>query len=265
MPPQIITLVRHGQASHNVDEQYHLRDPYLTELGESQCRTLPSRFHNAQKIEAADGSSVPEIDLLVTSPLKRTLQTTLLGFPGQISSGVPVIALPDLQETSDMPCDTGSSVEILKADPKLKTTDYGDKMEVNWEEVEKAGDAWFSKEGIYGATPERLKERAERVRKWLKSREEQHVVCVLHGGFLHYLTEDWTGSNDLPGTGWTNTEFRNFNFSTVPGEETKLVETEHSQKNRTNIPLGKTEMKQFIEVHLNAIKQGENTSRAVKN
>lgn len=235
-----------------MDEKYHLRDPYLTELGEQQCLTLPARF-----------PAQPPVGLLVTSPLKRTIQTTILGFPSQIAANVPVLALPELQETSELPCDTGSDASILAVDPMLKTTSAGDKVTVD---LSRLTDDWTSKEGKWAATPGPLKERANWVRKWIRGRSEEHVVCVLHGGFLHYLTEDWTGSNgkhpfsaaripgisdvcllDLPGTGWTNTEFRHYVWA---DEGDKLVETAESRENRADIPLGKTEMRQFIESHL---------------
>ncbi|KAF8246744.1 phosphoglycerate mutase-like protein, partial [Wilcoxina mikolae CBS 423.85] len=179
MPPTLITLVRHAEGHHNVNEQYHLRDPYLTDLGTQQCLTLPSRF-----------PPTPPISLLVTSPLKRTIQTTILGFPSPIACGVPVLALPELQETSDLPCDTGSDAGILAADPMLKTTSAGGKVNIDFSGLE---EGWTSKMGKWASGVEALKERAVWVRRWLKGREEDHVVCVLHGGFLHYLTEDWTG------------------------------------------------------------------------
>jgi hypothetical protein len=51
----------------------------------------------------------------VSSPLRRTLYTTLLVFATSINQrGLRVIALPDAQETSSSPCDVGSSLEALK-------------------------------------------------------------------------------------------------------------------------------------------------------
>ena len=233
MAPKLITLVRHGQAHHNVNTQYHLHDPYLTAEGESQCRTIPDRF-----------PANPPVDLLVTSPLKRTIQTTLIGFPAQIASGAPIIALPELQETSSMPCDTGSPILEIESDPVLRPSTGA----IDFSLVE-AADGWTSKSGKWSSEPAALTERATSVRAWLKDRNEEHVICVLHGGFLHYLTEDWTGKNDLPGTGWANTEFRSYAWK---DEGLGLVETEESKKRREHgKPLGKTEMQQFLQTHVN--------------
>ncbi|KAI5778396.1 histidine phosphatase superfamily [Geopyxis carbonaria] len=222
MAPKLITLVRHGQAHHNVDEKYHLRDPLLTPLGESQCRSLHTRF-----------PSSPPIDLIATSPLKRTLQTSLLGFSDALAAGTPLIALAELQETANLPCDTGSPAAELAAIPEFAHIDFSGLPE-----------DWTSKAGRWSAEPDALKKRATWVRRWLLEREEAHVVCVLHGGFLHHLTEDWTGHGVLPGTGWSNTEFRTYTFK--EGSDS-LLETEESRRRRSDKPLGRTELKQVQE------------------
>jgi len=51
---------------------------------------------------------------MVASPLRRTIRTALLGFEPEVAQGVRVIALPSLQEASNLPCDTGSDVEVLQ-------------------------------------------------------------------------------------------------------------------------------------------------------
>lgn len=54
------------------------------------------------------------IDVIVSSPLRRTLYTALCSFRPAISRGVKVIALPELQETSSVACDTGSELSRLE-------------------------------------------------------------------------------------------------------------------------------------------------------
>lgn len=47
--------------------------------------------------------------------MTRTIYTALLSFEKVIKEkGLKVVALPELQETSNVPCDTGSDVEDLK-------------------------------------------------------------------------------------------------------------------------------------------------------
>lgn len=128
MPPTLVTLVRHGQAAHNVDFQHHLHDTYLTPLGESQCQSLPSRF-----------PAEPPVTLLVSSPLKRTLQTTLIGFAPQVQSGVKIEVVPEFQEASALPCDTGSPREVLEKEEAFKGLDFS-----------RLGEDWDSKVMLCG-------------------------------------------------------------------------------------------------------------------
>lgn len=38
-----------------------------------------------------------------------------------------------------------------------------------------------------------MRQRAAELRNWIYNRPEKNIALVTHGGFLHYLTEDWTG------------------------------------------------------------------------
>ena len=172
------------QADHNATGNYNLRDPYLTKLGEDQCLAIPERF-----------PAQPPVELLATSPLRRTVQTMLLGFAAQVAAGVPVVALAELQETSSMPCDTGSDAAELAADPRLAATATGASVVLDFSALPAD---WTSKAGRWAPAPGPLKARAQWVRRWLKDRPEAHVVVVLHAVFLRYVTDDWTGSKGPP-------------------------------------------------------------------
>jgi hypothetical protein len=66
--------------------------------------------------------------MVVASPLRRTIYTALLGFETDIKSkGLKIVALPEIQETSDVACDTGSDVAVLKkeVDEKGLPVDLG--------------------------------------------------------------------------------------------------------------------------------------------
>ena len=49
---------------------------------------------------------------------------------------------------------------------------------------------------------------------------------------MHYLTEDWSDSHRLQGTGWSNTEFRSYQFSSYQPDEAHIVETPESRHRR---------------------------------
>ena len=149
-----------------------MHDPDLTPFGKEQCCTLANRFPHHEKI-----------DLLVASPIRRTIYTTLLAFESDTKRGLKVIALPEIQETSDVPCDTGSDLEVLEKEMGGKPVDLS---------LVKEG--WNSKKGKWAPASDAIEARAREARRWLKARPEKEIVVVTHGGFLHYFTEDWTDS-----------------------------------------------------------------------
>ena len=48
-------------------------------------------------------------------------------------------------------------------------------------------------EGKWAPDRATVQKRAAKLRSWLFNRREEVVVVVSHGGFLHALTEDWSG------------------------------------------------------------------------
>ncbi|KAK4692386.1 hypothetical protein P7C71_g4807, partial [Lecanoromycetidae sp. Uapishka_2] len=224
----IIHCVRHAQGYHNLSVENHcMPDPTLTAYGEEQCARLAHVFPYHKRV-----------NLLVASPLRRTLYTTLYSFPSEIEKGIPVIALPEAQETADVPCDTGSDVDILKKEMKGKPVD-----------LSRVHEGWNSKTGRWAPTADKLEERARETRRWLKARKEKEIVLVTHGGFLHYFTEDWTDFKESLGTGWANVEFRSYQFVDEKGDNASVVETKQSRELRrgTEKPLGKTERMELRE------------------
>ncbi|KAF5659332.1 histidine phosphatase clade-1 [Fusarium denticulatum] len=104
MPP-IIHFVRHGQGVHNLSHANHdLPDPELTPLGEEQAKALTTRFPELANVE-----------LILSSPLQRTIQTALLAFPLKLKAGMKVLAWSEVQEASDLICDTGSRLPDIQA------------------------------------------------------------------------------------------------------------------------------------------------------
>ncbi|KAI9851354.1 MAG: hypothetical protein M1838_003910 [Thelocarpon superellum] len=229
-----IHCVRHAQGYHNLSIANHsLPDPSLTPFGKEQCQQLHEAFpYHAQ------------VDLLVASPLRRTIYTTLLGFESETQRGLAVIALPEIQETSDLPCDTGSPLPRIQQEFADQPVD-----------LSLVHDGWDSKAGVptrqgkWAAHAEQVRERAKYARQWLKARPEKHIVVVTHGGFLHYFTEDWTDAGLYQGTGWANTEFRSYTFKPTTGDEdnASMTETKESLARRkgSETPLNATERREW--------------------
>ena len=98
-----IYLIRHAQSEANaaidLDNPTFYYDARLTNLGKEQ--TLKTR----KKLANVD------FDLMISSPLTRTLQTFSLVFPLPINN---TIVLPLVREHLDHSCDVGRQPEILK-------------------------------------------------------------------------------------------------------------------------------------------------------
>lgn len=65
-----VHLVRHAESTHNVSKDMSQLDPGLISLGFEQAIPLTQTFPHA-----------PQIGVILTSPLRRTIQTTLAAFP----------------------------------------------------------------------------------------------------------------------------------------------------------------------------------------
>lgn len=179
MAPVTIHCVRHAQGFHNLSVANHaMHDPMLTPLGEEQCKALQAKFPFMDRVDA-----------VIASPMKRTLYTALHSFaPAIKDKRLKVIALPELQETSDLPCDTGSNVQDLESEFRGQPVDWSYMYTP-------PAKAWNSKLGKWSATASAVDDRARVAREWLYNRPEKEIVVVTHGGFLHYLIEDWMDTN----------------------------------------------------------------------
>jgi broad specificity phosphatase PhoE len=157
----LVHIIRHGQALHNIDRGYPHRDPPLTDAG-----------HQATKhIEI---SAVP--DLIIISPMTRTIQTAINAFPsiGRAQNAIEVKVWPDLRETHDAICNKGISRADISA--RFPFLDFSECPE-QWD---------YPRHTIEAATI-----RAEKVRARLKalSKVYSNVVLITHRGFIAFLVK----------------------------------------------------------------------------
>ncbi|KAI9933786.1 hypothetical protein ASPWEDRAFT_168061 [Aspergillus wentii DTO 134E9] len=227
MPPRI-HIIRHAQGEHNINDAHHLRDPLLTAIGKHQCQDLAETFpfHN-------------DISIILASPLKRTIQTAAYVFSSTLEKRqIPLLLAPMAQEISHLPCDLGYEREIvLEEGPKL-VTQAAPGYDVAKLDMSLVGDDWNAKKGIYAATVSAVRQRAFQLRAWLYQRPEKHVALVSHGGFLHYLIEDWSSYDISRGTGFSNCEWRQYEFTRDSnGREAHLTES-GSTREKQDMPAG---------------------------
>ncbi|CAH0045023.1 unnamed protein product [Clonostachys solani] len=159
-----IHILRHGQALHNVDRAYPHRDPPLTKVGSKQ----------AEKV------LIPaKPDLIIVSPMTRTIQTTLIAFRQFLDeSSTParteVQIWPELREAHDAICNKGvSRAEIAAAFPQFDFSSCPEQWDHPPHSVESAT------------------LRAETVRRRLMnlSGSYQNIFLVTHRGFIAFLVE----------------------------------------------------------------------------
>lgn len=135
-PPRTLLLVRHGTTEMNeamdpwgspgfTDKR--LWDTQLSEYGTSQCKVLNKRIKNRASYKTLPGAKMFEefsnIDLIVSSPLTRALQTAELSldgilvdssFEGDSEKVIPKIALPIAAERLYMSSEVGKFRDQLE-------------------------------------------------------------------------------------------------------------------------------------------------------
>ncbi|CUA76536.1 hypothetical protein RSOLAG22IIIB_12351 [Rhizoctonia solani] len=211
MTSKRVYLLRHGQAEHNVAEDYSIPDAVLTPAGRQQCID----FAQANP----DFQNVPEV--ILTSAFRRTLSTTLLAMPQAFERLLPqgkVILLPQLQETHAHPCDTGSDREVLEQAEEFKDRGF------DWSPLT---EDWNKNQGFYAPTPEALAGRARWVRRFVRDRPETEILLVGHGGIFREIDGRMKRSTDPAVIGslsrWGNVECRVYTFESENDDDAVMV------------------------------------------
>ncbi|KAJ6526216.1 histidine phosphatase superfamily [Mycena vulgaris] len=167
-----VHILRHGQAIHNVQRGYPLRDPPLTDQGLAEAGAVSMKF---------------EPELIICSPMVRTIQTALAAFPDLLpQSKIAVEIWPDLREAHDAICNKGvPRATLAAAFPRL--------------DFSRCREEWD-----YEAHSDEVAiQRAGRVRAALAERPEQDILLISHRGFISYL---------VSGPQFSNCELRSYTF-----------------------------------------------------
>ncbi|KAG8743455.1 hypothetical protein FRC10_012035 [Ceratobasidium sp. 414] len=207
-----VYLVRHGQAECKIFISFLVPDAVLTDLGRSQC----TEFSQTPLAAIIQDSA----ELILTSPQRRALSTTLLALPKAVEQLLPesrVLLVPQLQEINDAACDRGSDRTVLESTPEYAT----DIKHIGRLDFSPLTDDWNKKQGIYAAEPDALWARAQWVRKLIRSRKEETIAVVAHGNFLRYIV-GLDGYYDRVKI-WSNVEARLYTFESLDDDRAKLV------------------------------------------
>ncbi len=222
MPPTVL-LIRHAQALHNISNDWTLRDPPLSPLGIQQCASLQSSL--------ASKSIGQEIDLIIASAMRRTLQTAVLGLSFLINDEKRVPVLPSAlwQENSDQPCDTGSGLGVIEREfPGL--------------DFSKVDGMFPGKNNAYAYSRIAVLQRGQLCLEELYSREEKVVAVVSHSGFLRTA---------ICGRQFANADWRVFDFEERKQECDRYVLKEREETEKQGGGMGRSEIGVF------GIREGE--------
>jgi len=190
--PKTLWLIRHGQGYHNVlidqgiqqdDEKMicegaAIPDAALTQLGRKQAKECAKKDILKKPLR---GSRSERIQLIVISPLLRTIETgkIILEHFLMTNLNVPVILHPDIQETGESNCDTGSSIEKVREFVK----NFGAKVDLSL-----ITETSHIKTGRYKDNWTALQKRFNDFVLWLNRRKESRILIVSHHNVLLHLT-----------------------------------------------------------------------------
>ncbi|KAI0018656.1 phosphoglycerate mutase-like protein [Xylariomycetidae sp. FL0641] len=217
MPPTLI-LVRHAQALHNLTKDYSIPDPDLSEKGQEQCVQLRQGLMEHPLAQKAE--------LIITSPMRRTIQTALRSVDWLVEKGVPIQADAGWQENSDKPCDTGSP--IAKIEKEFPVIDFKTLLDPVWP------DKTSPAAKHYHYTKTALLVRAQTSLKKLYERPEKVIIVVAHSAFLRLA---------VTGCWFYNADFRIFDFAEMasPGDQYRLEQHESTREGGGGLGISFTE------------------------
>ena len=170
-----VYCIRHGKSTHNVEYDKIGKAAYLGRKS-SNSHLVAQGVRQATRLYE-NWKERPEIELIIVSPLQRTLETCECVF-GKYNA-IPVIVMDTLLEYPQ-----GSHTPNFrksKSELKLLYSSYLFQIEENPEEYQKE------------ETNTQLKERVEILNKWLLNRKETNIALVGHNSFL----KEFLGMDDI--------------------------------------------------------------------
>jgi len=174
---KLVYFIRHAEGTHNLGNLWE-RDAPLTDDGLSQATHL---LNNRLLSQALSHDPERRVQLIIMSPMRRTMQTALAAF-NNLQPPIEHWELsPDIQETGsfgmDPPCNQGdpSAGPVLLAD--YNRTDLAS-------DYSKLPKSWEVHSGDLEPGEEHVRARFKRFTKTLLQHPEQRIFVVTHGDFL---------------------------------------------------------------------------------
>ena len=162
-----IYLIRHAQSEANAALDLDALnifyfDAKITPLGKEQALNAHKKLQNI------------DFDLMLCSPLTRTMETFSLIFPSP-SSNTKI--LPIAREHLDHSCDVGRQPSILQKE--FPSFNFDEVKEFWWN-----NDIPIDEKVINHETIEDLDKRVLKFKNWIKARPERKIALIGHGTFI---------------------------------------------------------------------------------
>ena len=172
---KIIYCIRHGISQHNINYLHHgsktFYDPAFTDTS-----LIKEGFQQARHLKQT-WTDIDSIELVVVSPLKRTLQTAWEIFGDR---EVPIISLESAREfpMGLQTCNKRSNTTLLQQ--KYPTIDFSD-LQTNEDSL------WLTHRE---ETIDELNLRIQKITEFLLCRPETHIAFVNHSSFIGQMKDN---------------------------------------------------------------------------
>ncbi|MGD6903382.1 histidine phosphatase family protein [Bacillus infantis] len=189
-----LIFIRHGEGEHtlNIPKSLHISAPALTDEGINQAKLLRTQL------------PLSKDDILVISPLRRTLQTAHYWTEGIMCRKLvnPLVSpriFPQFPEARTLPCD-----ELLD---RQKISDEFPNIQI---EEDLHEELWAK--GINLLPQPEFNHLAKEFLDWCRQQESQNLYIISHDGtitsYRQFITGDKLTREDFPKeTGWFNIKF----------------------------------------------------------
>jgi broad specificity phosphatase PhoE len=192
-----IVIIRHGQTEMNEHlsrqpwgsprfRDARLWDTVLSLEGIRQAKDLNKRMSRSSSLLAS-------VELIVSSPLTRAIQTADIAFHNLLPS-IPRIVTPYASERLYLSSDVGQpKAELISRYTTWDFSEISDEMKPWWYTPEAVGGEYIEwrPPGDYacpGEPGDIFRARIEKLKGWLENRPEQVICLVTHWGVARNLT-----------------------------------------------------------------------------
>jgi broad specificity phosphatase PhoE len=177
-----ILCIRHGESTFNAAHRDTGIDPLhfdapLTETGRRQVLAVRESLRE-----------VP-VELVITTPLTRALQTTFGIFEGHPSSP-RILVEPLHRERLESSCDIGRAPDLLAAE--FPAAALGHLPEIWWH-----ADGEPDERGVCVEPLDLFEARIAEFKALLRGRPERAIAVVGHGTFFYHLTGRWLANCEV--------------------------------------------------------------------